>query len=457
MINRTMDPKVDQSPNKKNLLNIAIVLVISVLVVFSTLEYYNSNLRSEEINQLKLKINNSGNFSEKAFLHGNNISSNFYQYEGNNLHQFVINSTPGNFSIKLNGSIIVDPSYSDGMFFVPITNMMECTGALYAVNSTNGKIVWNDSYPNEVMTEPLIVNDLAIVGLGNNQFVNPNVRGTGINFISAVNIFNGSSVWEFNTCGEDMPTPVYHNGLIIEPSGSGIVYAINASNGKQVWNLSTGSFVSMSSPAIYDGNIYFGGACPYAFYAVNITRGNIVWTYYTNATGGLTDGSPVILNGQVFDGYTVDTGDNVFNDYIFSLNASNGNLNWLTYEGTGIQPNSPPIEIPPLTASGNTVFSEPTSLGKLYAINAETGNIEWSAVTGTDDSNPAIINGIVLTVNITGTLYVINSTGCVVNSYKTGVVFGPGNIIVMVHHLILFGNNGVMESIPFTSIKQIII
>lgn len=440
---------IDAFTKHPRILRILIILVISSLVIVSSYEFYDIEKVSREIKSLDVQPAPISNITKKLNLSNTFIGTNYYQYEGNNIHQYVINATAGNFSDRLNGRIIVDPSYFDGTFFVPITNTTLCNGGLDAVNSTTGKLVWNITFPNEVMTEPLIIGYEVVIGLGNNQFQSPDVRGTGINYIAALNISDGSPIWQFGTYGEDMPTPVYYHGLIIEPTGGGIVYGINATTGNQVWNTYIGSFVSMSSPAIYNGTVYFGGANPYNFYALNALNGNIDWEYCTNATAGLTDGSPVITHGQVIDGYTVGLGDNIYQAYVISFNVTSGNVMWITYEGTGIQPEKPPIEIPPLTANGNFVFSEPTALKELFAINVTNGQIAWFSYTGYDDSNAAIVCNQIITVNLSGYMLVFNSTGFLKMSYYTGAAAGPGTVIVMKDHLVLFGINGVFESIPY--------
>ena len=440
----------------RRMLQVLLVILISALVLISTYELYDIEEKDRLIKSLELQSVPITNVSKKLNLSDTFAGTNYYQYEGNNMHQYVINATVGNFSDRLDGQIIVDPSYYDGTFFVPITNMTLCNGGLDAINSTNGRMVWNITFPNEVMTEPLIIGNELIVGLGNNQFQSPDVRGTGINYIAAVNISNGNPIWQFSTYGEDMPTPVYYHGLIIEPTGGGVVYGINATTGNQVWNTYIGSFVSMSSPAISNGTVYFGGANPYNFYAINASDGNIVWEYCTNATGGLTDGSPVITHGQVIDGYTIGICDNVFQAYVISFNTTTGQVMWITYEGTGMQPENPPIEIPPLTANGNFVFSEPTALKELFAINVTDGEIFWNSYTGYDDSNAAIVCNQIITVNLSGYMLEFNSTGFQKMSYYTGVVAGAGTIINMRGHLVLFGTNGVFKSIPYVRTSVLI-
>ena len=185
------------------------------------------------------------------------------------------------------------------------------SGGVAAINVQTDQMVWKTIVPNMMMSQPLTYEDLVIIGLGNNFFQNswPQVRGIGTNYVAALNFSTGKVVWTFPTNGEDMPTPLIYNGLVVWANGNGVVYALNALTGREAWNASLplGSFVSMSSPAILGDSIFFGANNPYSFYSVNLTDGQISWSTRTNATGGLDDCSPAIWNHIVISGYTVTT------------------------------------------------------------------------------------------------------------------------------------------------------
>jgi hypothetical protein len=52
------------------------------------------------------------------------------------------------------------------------------------------------------------------------MFINSTVRGTGENAVIALLLYSGKELWNFTTLGEDMPTPVCYDGMIIEANGN---------------------------------------------------------------------------------------------------------------------------------------------------------------------------------------------------------------------------------------------
>ncbi|SMD31679.1 outer membrane protein assembly factor BamB family protein [Picrophilus oshimae] len=375
------------------------------------------------------------------FIHGATS-----QFQGNDGHVYLYTGKIGNFAYNARDAIIVNPTYYNGEILIDLTSMSNCTGGLLALNASNGHELWCTFFPNQVMTQPIVHGNLAFVGLGNNKFQSSSIRGTGINYIAAVNITNGNIAWKFFTTGEDMPTPVYYNGLIIEPTGGDIVYGLNASTGSAVWSTSIPSYVSMSSPAILNGIIYFGGANPYIFYAINATNGNIVWEEPVSATGGLDDDSPVIFGNSVVTGYTETMINGTFQMFEISFNITNGAINWITNLGFGNQPAMPPIEDPPQTVFKNMILDEPTASNYIYAINPFNGSIIWKFYTGMDDSNANIYRGLIFTVNYTGEMFILNYNGHLIKKINTGIPLGPGNIIFVGNHEIIYGMNGEIKS-----------
>ena len=112
-----------------------------------------------------------------------------------------------------------------------------------------------------------MLNGEVIIGLGNAMFINSTVRGTGENAVIALSLYSGKELWNFTTLGEDMPTPVYYDGMIIEANRNREVFALNATTGKLVWEDYIGSYDSMSSSVLVNNVIYFGSVSPYTFWA----------------------------------------------------------------------------------------------------------------------------------------------------------------------------------------------
>ncbi|BFH72802.1 PQQ-binding-like beta-propeller repeat protein [Sulfurisphaera javensis] len=386
---------------------------------------------------------------------------NTVMFEGNPQHLYFIPTTTGYFLINVSGAIIVPPSIYKDLLIVTTSGPMNMTtrnlpfniGCIYAINLSNGEIIWSEKFPNQIMTQPIIVNGILVIGLGNNMFVNSTIRGTGVNGIIALNVTNGHVLWNYSTLGEDMPTPVYYKGMIIEANGNGEVFALNISNGKLVWSDYIASYVSMSSPLLVNNIIYFGSAHPYIFWAINAENGKILW--YDNfsenfsSLGGLDDSSPAYANGIVVTSLAIHFSNNTMEEALVGMNAFNGKILWWLNEGISLIP--PNLESPPPVIFHGVVFHD-SPVGLLYAVNLTNGKVLWSFYTGFTTSNVNIVKGRIIIQNQQGILFVLNLNGKLIKKIITPVLPGPGNILVTLNSVILVGVNGIIDSIPLQSI-----
>jgi len=383
-------------------------------------------------------------------------------FDGNPDHVYFIPVITGYFLINVTGAVVIPPSiYSDIMIVVTSGPMNlqtralnQLVGCVYAINISNGQVVWADKFPNQIMTEPIIVNGEVIIGLGNAMFINSTVRGTGENAVIALSLYSGKELWNFTTLGEDMPTPVYYDGMIIEANGNGEVFALNATTGKLVWEDYIGSYDSMSSPVLVNNVIYFGSANPYIFWAIDAKSGKVLWYYnfssYEQNLGGLDDSSPAYSDGIVVTSYTIHINNENMVECLVAFNADNGKIIWALNEGVG--PIPPYLESPPPVIFNGIVFHD-SPVGILYAVNLSSGKVIWEYKTGFTTSNVDIIKGkYVVIQNETGYLFVFTLSGKLVKLVKTPVMPGPGNLLVTLNSLILVGVNGIIDVIPIDSI-----
>jgi outer membrane protein assembly factor BamB len=313
-----------------------------------------------------------------------------------------------------------------------------------------------------MMSQPLTYEDLVIIGLGTNTYRNDTtttVRGGGTNYVAALNFSTGQTVWTFPTLGEDMPTPVIYNGLVVFPNGNGVVYALNASTGQEVWNapLQPGQYVSMSSPALLGDSIYFGANDPYTFYCVNLTDGQISWsTPAPGACGGLDDCSPVIWNGTVISGYIVETSDGSLEPVLFGMNLTNGQILWQVDMNSGPFPSGGEW-FTPVTVWNGIVYSDSPEDGELYAVNASNGAQLWAYPTGKSTCNVNVYDGSLWMVNSNGTLMVLDpTTGALLNSTNVGISLGNGNLIFVGQNVVFWGGKGQVISIPVSDIGSLV-
>ena len=434
---------------------ILIFLIIIILHSFSFLLYYHGNQRQFSHSSNSKEIRNIYNLTVYEVSFATPYDRNTTLFEGVPSHVYFIPVKTGFFILNVTTAIVVPPSVYHCLLLVTTSGPMNlanrqlcsCQGCVYAINISNGEIVWFQKFNNQIMTQPIVINCIVIIGLGNNIFQNCHVRGTGDNAIIALNATNGEILWEYKTLGEDMPTPTFYNGKIIEANGNGQVFALNL-QGEVCWCKNITSYDSMSSPLLVNGVVYFGSANPYIFWAINAANGNIIW--YVNfssiysSLGGLDDSSPAYCNGIIVSAYTIKVNCSI-KEILFAVNATNGKILWCIDEGcTKIPPN---LESPPPTIFNGVVYHD-SPVGILYAVNLTSGKIIWAFKTGFTVDNPEIYEGKIIIQNASGYLFVLSYQGNLLKGFQTPVMPGPGNMLLTCNSLILVGVNGIVDSLP---------
>ncbi len=137
------------------------------------------------------------------------------------------------------------------------SNDNEAQTSITAANVTTLKPAWSWTNPNVspgfgIFAQPLVVNQMVIVA-------------DQSGYITALDEKTGELDWQFSPVPHDsfISTPLYENGLLIEPSYNNDIYVLNASTGALVNEFtgpasggSGGSFES--SPVLIDGLAYVG-------------------------------------------------------------------------------------------------------------------------------------------------------------------------------------------------------
>ncbi len=366
-------------------------------------------------------------------------------------------------------------------------------GSVAAVDLNTGKLLWRDYFPNQIMSEPIAVDNLAVVGISNNGEVPARYYNTNYDGIAAINITTGQIVWitrnnDGGSTGPDMPTPAYFNGNIIEP-GIGSVDFLNLTTGRIVNIVSTGLPDTLSSPLLANGTIYFGAGYAtvygfknlyqnlsdvpvnvitnFTFFAMNATTGNFLWSdHFPNAGGGLNDVSPALWNGTVVTGflYRSDYAD----PWVVGINMTTGNVLWETNETAYIDSMANKSEqlpstinfgynqnsISPVTIFRGTAYLDSNFLGYLVAVNISTGKIIWAVNTSQDESNPNVFYGnYLLQINDNGILYVLNATtGSLINHVDLAMPHLSGEPIITSKYAILTGMDGRIIYVPLSTL-----
>jgi uncharacterized repeat protein (TIGR01451 family) len=183
-----------------------------------------------------------------------------------------------------------------------------------------------------------------------------------------------------------LPTPIGGaNRLIFLGSQDGRVYAVDAERGNVVWSklLTTGNV--QAAPSGYF--TFFGGtrayilvgtrdtANPNAFYALELTSGNVAWSY-----DGTPDGLRIgVINGQA----TVDYASKrvYFASFAFGPLASDNHTLWCLDLETGARAWSVPVANvagSPIVRGGRLYVASYDVLGGMvHALNAIDGSAAW--------------------------------------------------------------------------------
>lgn len=341
------------------------------------------------------------------------------------------------------------------------------THAVYAIDRANGQIRWARIVNNVVMTQPIVVAGRVFIGTGNNYMREDPVtdwnhvsRGSGVNAVYSLNATTGQVIWARPVVGEAMPTPIFVGGILYVVTGDRHLLALSAESGAMLWLLPLPSYVSMSSP-VQDGNLLiFGGAYPYAEYAVDITTHRIAWQHIFTpldgqaVTGAIDDCSGAVAHHVIFCTGTTSamahpSGGTPVHQFAWALDTRTGALIWQKDEGAGILPDFFSAGVP--TVLGGVVYI-PTPANKgLDARGATNGLLHWHLqIDGRSRSAPVVIKDRIYTSDDTGMVYDIRRAGGVL-LHRMHLGGGVSNVGVVLSNGVLYVPNalgGVVDALP---------
>lgn len=357
--------------------------------------------------------------------------------------------------------IPVGVSVVDGTVYVPSDN-----GHVYALGATNGKLVWQFDALNQIMTTPVVARTakgtLVYVGGGNADFSYSEaikfgtsgasvVRGTGINGIYALQAKTGDLAWSYRTEGQDMPTPVYHDGRIIFANGDGHVYALDAAAGTLLWKTEIKSFVSMSSATLTGNRVIVAGTHPDAIYAVDAGTGALAWraepgNVYSSSMG---DCAPAAADGIVVTQIETTSGKpGIAGSEEIAVDGATGKFVWRTMLGEGKVPPRNKDAVPMIR--DGVVYTGSPVTNTAYALDVKTGAILWRRKLSRMKAAPTVDGDHVFFPVANGTIYALDrKSGEIVNAYQSGNGgFGPQNGVIVNHTMYIGTNYGWVYAIP---------
>lgn len=268
--------------------------------------------------------------------------------------------------------------------------------AVVALDRRSGTVLWRTPMPNKVMTTPVVVDGLVIVGTGADHTLYEHagqlVWGIpGGDEVAGLNAKTGRVVWTYHTTGENMPSPalvqIGPREAVVFANGDDHVRALDARSGKLIWIAPIAGVSTMASAAAEDGMVFVLAGTTAAMhtpdhvYAVRSSDGRILW----KAPYGNADCSPVVAGGvvSVEDGPTTSgpSDRNAAND-VFALDAQTGRLLWERSSARGYftQVSSNEQAIAGLSDRG-ALFDSLEAARRFAAFDLHTGKVLWSIPT----------------------------------------------------------------------------
>jgi len=275
-------------------------------------------------------------------------------------------------------------------------------GMISALDAFNGSIIWQYQTVGQAPGSPAVSNGTVYVGSSNMTSLDYKVY--------ALNASTGAHIWNYTTGGPIASSPTFANGNIYVGSNNGLLYALQDS-GSILWTYNTGAAIGLSSPAVSGSRVFIGNLGGKVF-ALNAKNGAHIWNYTTG--GGITT-SPAMVNGRVYVG----SEDN----NVYCLNASNGISIWNYTTDDAVSFSNPAVAYDKVYLGSMD--------NNIYALDALNGNRIWNYTTeGGIISSPAVAEGKVYlgTSAEDDTIYSFNaSTGELLWSYITGLATHRSN------------------------------
>jgi outer membrane protein assembly factor BamB len=260
-------------------------------------------------------------------------------------------------------------------WFIPVVVILMIIGLLFLFQCTD--II--SRIPEDVQSSPqagewaMFRRDLAHTG------------NAGTNNVST----NGTLKWTFATGGPIRSSPAVYNGRVYFGSRDGYIYALDADTGAKLWALQTGGWVD-SSPVIVGGVVYCGSNDG-NLYALDAATGAKRWSF--NSRYGVRS-SPAVADGVIYfgnDGY-----------YVYALDAATGEQLWRADTGDMVTSS-------PAVSKGVVVVGSYDYM--LHTFNAKTGSARLQLDTKSPViDSPAVKDGVAYYVNSMGFFYAADIT-----------------------------------------------
>ena len=189
-------------------------------------------------------------------------------------------------------------------------------GALYAVSTDSGRVLWTFKTGGAVRSSPLVTNDMVCFGSMDR-------------WVYALDAHTGEVVWKHETRGTIDSSPAVQNEIVYIGSSDSTLYALDTATGNPIWTVQTEGSIH-SSPAVDESTCYIG-SYDGSVYAIRAQTGDVVWKWSTQS---IIRSSPAVSSQAVFIG--------AHDGSFYVIDKRTGTLLW-TYKTEGSITSSPAL------------------------------------------------------------------------------------------------------------------
>ena len=294
------------------------------------------------------------------------------------------------------GQPISYPLIADGRVYVTVKNPPITQGtSIFALDATNGAVIWSSHLgPSFSSWSGLCYENGRVFAL----------NGAGV--LRAFDGATGNVVWSVQLPGQFSfsSAPTVREGVIYTggAGSGGTVYAVNANTGAVLWTSSVANG-DYSSPAVTSDGVYVSYACPNV-YKLNPLTGAKIWHFAPGCSGG-GGKTPAFYNDRLYVRDSTGTVHDAFNGSLIgnfvakNTPAFSGDFgyflvgpNFFGSSGT-LSARHLPSNTPMWSFNGdgflqsavlvvNNYVYVGSASGKLYAVDATTGQQVWQTQAG---------------------------------------------------------------------------
>ena len=255
----------------------------------------------------------------------------------------------------------------------------------YRLDGSSGKVIWQHRVGTGKQPDPRVGSS------ANLQVVNHVVYAVLDFDIYALDARTGQQIWHVtNHTNKSYFWFVVDNGRLYLYSLDSTFSALNASNGSELWHNTTFTTENGYGFSVRDGNLYTQNSAvspgDQKLYSLDGATGNVRWS------APLTQGSllsvPLVENGSVY--YSS-------GNLLYAVNEQNGQKIWeQTVPAAGTLSGAYMADGILYVNGGSSIMEASTDTRNIFALDAHTGQLMWSAGPGYNMLNIPITNGLLL-------------------------------------------------------------